>query len=368
MKKCVILAGEKSGDLIGAEVCERLLHYGFDIFGIGGENMLKNGLKKSFFDIKEISIMGFLEVLPKVFAIKKRIRETASKILEINPSFVLTIDAPGFNARVVSLIKPHFKGKIFHAVAPTVWAYKEKRAKKFAKLYNALFCILPFEPQYFTKEGLVAEYICYPPLFRVLGELEDVKNKDKEYILFSLGSRKTEVLHHLKFAKEVVLKIKAVLPKIIFVFPSFEEFEEDIKQIFPDEIVCIDSKKKLEYAKRAKFAISKSGTGAVETSFLGVPSIIFYKVNMLSYIIIKMMAKVKFVNLINILLKKESIPEFIQGDATPTKVANKAIEMMQNVNLCQAQLEDVNKAKEIFLQTSYTNFGEGVVDKIIKIL
>ena len=368
MKKCVILAGEKSGDLIGGEVCKYLTEQGFEIFGVGGENMLKNGLKTSFFDIKEISIMGFFEVLPKVFAIKKRIRETASKILEINPSFVLTIDAPGFNTRVVSLIKPHFKGKIFHAVAPTVWAYKEKRAKKFAKLYNALFCILPFEPPYFTKEGLMAEYICYPPLFRVLSEIEDAKNKEKEYILFSLGSRKTEVLHHLEFAKEVVSKIKAVFPKARFVFPSFEEFEEDVKAVFPDEITCVKSEEKLEYTKKAKFAISKSGTGAVETSFLGVPSVIFYKVNPFSYIIIKMMAKVKLVNLINILLKKESIPEFIQSDATPEKVANKAIEMMQNTALCKAQLEDVSKAKEIFLQSSFTNFGEGVVNKIIKIL
>jgi lipid-A-disaccharide synthase len=366
MKKAVLLAGEKSGDLIGGEVCKELSLQGFEIFGVGGGEMLKNGLKESFFDMRDISIMGFLEVLPKAFAIKKRINQTAEKILEINPSFVLTIDAPGFNTRVASLLKGRFKGKVYHAVAPTVWAYKEKRSKKFAKLYDKLFCILPFEPPYFLKEGLKAEYICYPPLFRLLNEIRDEANHKKEYIIFTLGSRKTEVLQHLKFAKNVVFKMKSKIPNAKFVFPTFVEFEGEIKNHFPSEIVCSGEKEKIEYFKKAKFSISKSGTGAVEISFFNTPSVIFYKVNWLSYFIIKLMAKVKFVNLINILLKKEAIPEFIQAKARAENVANKAIEMLENQSLINSQMEDVTRFKQILLNSPFESFGKGVAIKIIK--
>ena len=276
MKKAVLLAGEKSGDLIGAEICTCLTNDGFEIFGIGGEDMLKNGLKESFFSISEISIMGFVEVLPRIFKIQKRINETVKNILKINPSFVLTIDSPGFNTRVVKKLKKHYKGKIYHAVAPTVWAYKEGRAKKFAKLYNELFCILPFEPPYFEKVGLKAKFISYPPLNRLKSEIEDSKNYKKEYIIFTLGSRKNEVLHHLDFAKNVIKIIKLKLPDAKFVFPTFSEFEYIVKESFPNDIVISGNEEKILYLKKAKFAISKSGTGAIETSFFEVPSVIFY--------------------------------------------------------------------------------------------
>jgi lipid-A-disaccharide synthase len=216
------------------------------------------------------------------------------------------------------------------------------------------------------KEGLKAEYICYPPLFRILSEVEKAKNEAKEdYILFSLGSRKTEVLHHLEFAKEVVSQIKAELPDIRFVFPSFTELKVEIENSFPNEIICCDENEKLYYTKKAKFAICKSGTGAVETAFLGVPSLVFYKANPLSYFIIKMMAKIKFVNLINILLEREVIPEFIQGNATPQNVSKKALEIMQKKEISQAQLNEIAKAKKILLESPYKNFGEGVASKII---
>ena len=366
MKKAVLLAGEKSGDLIGGELCYYLKNAGFEIYGVGGEAMLQNGLNSSFFPISEISVMGFAEVLPKIFSIKKRIKQTAKQILEINPDFVLTIDAPGFNTRVVKKIKGRFKGKIFHAVAPTVWAYKEGRAKTFAKLYDELFCILPFEPPYFTKVGLKATYICYPPLNRLKEQIEDASNYKKEYILFALGSRKVEVLHHLEFAKEVVHKIKEKIPDAVFVFPTFTEFEEEIKNAFPNEIVSSKDEEKALFFKKAKFAISKSGTGAVEVSFFSIPCVVFYKVNLISFFIIKLLAKIKFVHLINIMLDKEIIPEFIQFDATPQKVAEKSIYLLTNDEAKNNQIKEVAKAKQLFLNSNYTSFAEGVYKNIIK--
>jgi lipid-A-disaccharide synthase len=365
-KKAVLLAGEKSGDLIGGEVCRELTKLNVEIFGVGGDSMLSNGLKESFFDMAEISLMGFLEVLPKVFAVKKRINETVENILKLNPDFVLTIDSPGFNTRVVKKLKGKFKGKIYHAVAPTVWVYKEGRAKLFAHLYYRLFCILPFEPPYFVKEGLPADFICYPPLARLQDAINDTKNFDKKYIIFFIGSRRGELVKHLDFAKEVVKLIKTKIPEALFVFPTLLHLKDDIVKAFPDEIVATEEDKKIQFLKEAKFSISKSGTGAVEASLFEIPSVVFYKANTISFWILKAISKFKFANIINILLDREVIPEFIQNNATPQNVANKTIELLQNKEECLKQIEGVLEAKNLLSSKNYKSFGEGVVFKIMQ--
>ena len=367
-KTAVVLAGEKSGDLIASEVISKLCNNGFEVFGVGGEQSLKSGLRRSFFDIAEISIMGFLEIVPKIFHFKKLISQTIENIITLNPEFVITVDSPGFNTRVVKgLREAGYKGKLFHCVAPTVWAYKPKRALKFAKLFDKLFCILPFEPPYFERVGLPAVYICYPPLFRILPEIEQAAQaKPKEYFIFTLGSRRNEIRYHMEFAKQTVALIKHQIPEAKFAFPTFKEFEEEIKRNFPGEITVTEEAAKQNVLRHAKFAISKSGTGAVEYSFLGIPSVMYYKANQLSYLIIKFLAIIKFANLINVLLNREVIPEFIQNNATPENISKKVLEMLSSKNLLKAQEEGVLQAKNMLLNAPYNNFGHGVVSEILK--
>lgn len=363
--KVVIIAGEASGDLIGAEICYEFKKIGAEIFGVGGEKMLKSGLKESFFNISEISVMGFVEILPKIFKITKLIKQTAEKILEINPEYVITIDSPGFNVRLVKLLrKADFKGKIYHAVAPTVWAYKPERSKVFASLFDKLFCILPFEPKFFIKEGLDAKFICYPPLKRLENEILDAESLQKEYIIFNVGSRAFEVKKNINFAIKVVASIKKTLPNAKFVFPTLPQFTEVLRKKFPQEIIVSDEEEKMFYLKRAIFAISKSGTGAMENSILGIPSIVFYNANWLSVLIVKSMTDLKFMHLINIILEREVIPEFIQGYKNPELVASKVVEILQNPNLVLEQKQSIAEALTLLKNQQYSSFGEGVIKNL----
>lgn len=359
-----VIAGESSGDLIGSEIIKSLTKKG-EVFGIGGECMLSSGLKYSLFKMEEIAIMGFFEILPKIFKIKKLISSTVSGILDINPDYVITIDSPGFNTRVVNLLRrSNFKGKIYHVVAPTVWAYKEKRSKKFAALYDKLFCILPFEPPFFLKEGLWAKYICYPPLIRLLPNIQKIPTQDVYFIL-TLGSRKGEVMRHLTFAKNLVKILKDNIKGITFVIPTFKEFEIFLKKELPNEIIVTSEEERIFYLQRASFCISKSGTGAVENSFFSIPSVIYYKVNFLSFLLIKSLIKIKFANLVNIILNQEIIPEFIQYKATPKSVAKKVLLIYHSKPLIEEQVKAVEDVKNILLsKESYKNFGDGIIDNL----
>lgn len=365
--KVFLIAGEPSGDQIGAEIISALKTFlkSDDLFGIGGGVMLRSGLKNSLFRMEEISVMGFFEILPKIFHLRRLISKTVLEILRINPDIVITIDSPGFNVRVVNALrKAKFKGKIYHAVAPTVWAYKAKRAKQFAKIYDKLFCILPFEPEYFIKEGLDAKYICYPPLFRLLPVLKKAQTKETYFILM-LGSRESEILHHLQFGKDIVCLIKQKIPEVKFVLPTLKNLEHLLLGHFPNEIIVTGEGEKIKYLQMACFSISKSGTCAVENAFFGIPSVVFYKVNWLSFLAIKLMIKIKFVNLINIILNTEAIPEFIQSNAKPSKIAEKVVEIYRNPSLVEKQIEAIEVAKSMLLSgVVCRNFGEGVVKNL----
>ena len=153
-----LIAGEASGDALGADLMRGLKAQRPDIrfAGIGGKTMQREGLA-SLFPYDELSIMGFLEVVPHIPALLRRLRETAIDIHEKQPDAIVTIDSPGFNFRLAQALKNNAQTahiKRIHYVAPSVWAYKPKRARKTAALFDALLTLLPFEPPYFEKEGL----------------------------------------------------------------------------------------------------------------------------------------------------------------------------------------------------------------------
>ena len=152
--KVFIIAGEVSGDVLGAKIMREMP--GVDFVGVGGQNMVNAGLK-SLFPMSDLSVMGVFEVLAHAKTLTQRINQTVSAIIKEKPDVVLTIDSPDFCFRVMKLVKKYDtenKIKKIHFIAPSVWAYRKNRAQKIAKIYDLLFCILPFEPPYFEKYDL----------------------------------------------------------------------------------------------------------------------------------------------------------------------------------------------------------------------
>ena len=213
-KKIFIIAGEKSGDLLGSKILKNLDKDQYEIYGIGGELMEQQGLK-SLFPMSELSLMGIFEILPKLFSILKRIKQTVQKILEIQPDILLTIDSPDFCFRVAKQVQKLDKSnkiKKVHFIAPSVWAYRKGRAKKIAKIYDLLLCILPFEPPYFEKYGLKTVFVGHPIFYKESTEY-DFNNEDIQYnnesnlISVTLGSRVSEVKRFLPIINPIVENI-----------------------------------------------------------------------------------------------------------------------------------------------------------------
>lgn len=324
-KKIYIIAGEDSGDKIGGFLIQRLKEAGAQINIIGGKNMESQGLK-SLFDIKQISVMGFLEILPKLPKMFSLLKMAENDITQKKPDVLVTIDSPGFNLQIAKRIKKKLPNtKLVHYVAPTVWAYKEKRALKFAKYYNLMLLLLDFEKPYFDKVGLKSVFVGHP-----IWEKEDeTKALPRQNIIaFMLGSRVGEVKKHLKIFLPLLKKLKAALPNYSFYVLATENTKDLLKGI--DINVVVDENEKLEVIKKSHLAIVKSGTGTLEFIKQKTPIIVFYKMNPISVFLLKKLLKIKYVNLVNILANKMLIPELIQQNATADNIFEKTAEAISN--------------------------------------
>ena len=202
-KKIFIIAGEVSGDVLGAKIMHEMKDVTF--VGIGGKNMSECGLK-SIFPMGDLSVMGITEVIAHAKTLKQRIKQTIDTIISEKPDIVLTIDSPGFAKAVVSGVKNKNilkKTKFYHVVAPQVWAWGEKRAKKYAKIFDKLYSFFDFEIPYFTKYGLKTVAVGHP-IADGLDKYKSDKNNTDKIITLVPGSRMNEVKKLLPVFKKTV--------------------------------------------------------------------------------------------------------------------------------------------------------------------
>lgn len=355
MKKTIFfIAGEPSGDAI----CAKILQYlkdDFNITGVFGEKVEKMGFK-SLFSMYEISVMGFVEVVLKIFKIIPKINQTINNIIATNPDLIVTIDSPGFAKTVVKkLRKIGYKGQILHIVAPSVWAYREKRAKKMAKLFDRLCCFFEFEPKYFEKYGLKSDFVG-----NISIEDELIKIKETDYFPFennpktiaiTLGSRKMEIKKHIKTIFQFISQYKE---GTTYIFPTFSRYkhiiENEIKKQKLDNkyLIYSDENAMKNAISECDIAIAKSGTNVLQFLSNFKPTIVYYKANWLSYLIIKSIIKIKFTTLVNIITNKMIVPELIQGKFT-VKNINKNLTKINTYksknDLKKALLSMLNKEK-----------------------
>lgn len=331
MTKLFIIAGEASGDQLGAGLMNalRAASPGLEIEGVGGERMRAEGLE-SVFPMQDIALMGFAEILPHIPKVLKRIRETVAAIEVFKPDAVITIDSPGFNFRLVKALRERgLNCKFIHYVAPTVWAYKPERAKKTAALFDHLMVLLPFEPPYFDAEGLATTFVGHP----VMDDVEEAfarrttwsiePNKPLKLALLP-GSRQGELKRMLPVYHATLTRLKKRYGDIELMIPTTQAMEETIRNAIRAWNVAYrlvsDPKLKQRSYYACDLAIVKSGTIALEIAKTGLPMIVTYKVNPLSAWLLRRMIKTPFANLVNILAKEEIIPELLQEKCTPRKL------------------------------------------------
>ena len=351
MKKIFILTGEPSGDKLAYKVISNLkkINPNIEYLSVGGENLQSLGIK-SIFDLKEITYLGFTNVLFNILKINKKINETTEAIINFNPDVLFTVDSPDFTLRVAERVKKRKKEiKTIHYVAPQVWVWREGRVKKIKKYIDHILLLFSFEKKYFDKEQVSCEFVGHPLLERKdNGRIEIDQITDKNKIIFSLfpGSRYSEIKTLMPIMLEFVKLMNIENNEITYVFHSTNEFRKLIQSFILNSKmdncgVISDDKIKAHILKKSIFAVSKSGTISLEICDAKIPSIILYKMNFINFLIVKMLIKVKFANIINIAAKKELIPELLQSNCNANSIFKKVNDFLSNPEKIKLQLKEV---------------------------
>jgi lipid-A-disaccharide synthase len=321
-----LIAGEASGDVLGAALMAAIAAQtrgAVTFSGVGGAQMAKQGLQ-SLFDHTELSVMGIAEVLPKIPHLLVRIRETASDIAAKRPDVVITIDSPDFSFRVAKIVQRECPDiKRIHYVAPSVWAWREGRAEKVARLYDGLICFFDFERPYFERHGLKTVAVGHPVVESGVREADGGAFKRAHGITrptmgVFFGSRRGELSRMGATLAEIMAHYAPTHDIIVPTLPHLKaEIEARVAGVPGRVIVTCDPAEKWAAFKACDRAVAVSGTVGLELAVAGVPHVIAYRMNALTYKILRRIVKVQRAHLINILAGREVIPEYIQDESTP---------------------------------------------------
>lgn len=330
-----IVAGEPSGDLLGGRLMAALklrMLGNVRFAGIGGESMAQQGLQ-SRVDLSELAVMGVAEVLPQARRIFRRVAETVADIEQRRPVAVVTIDSSGFTWRIAQRLRR--KGDtlpLIHYVAPMVWAWRAGRARRVARWYDHLMALLPFEPPYFTAVGLSCSYVGHPVVESGAdkGDGAGFRRRhgiaaDAALLTMLPGSRRGEVGRLLPIFRETVARLEARHPSLRIVVPTTaivgERVAAEIAAWPVPSIVLRGAAEKYDAFAASNAALAASGTVALELAMAKLPAVIAYRINPLTHAYVSRVVKVDYANLINVILGRAAVPELLQYDCTPDKLA-----------------------------------------------
>ena len=341
-----VIAGEVSGDIIGAKLIreiKRLQKNKFSFAGVGGEQMTNEGVQ-SLFPISEMAVMGIFELVPHVPNLIRRIHETVQDIIVKKPVAVISIDSKAFTMRVAKLIQKKQKEsdkeiKLIHMVAPTVWAWRPGRAKNISKFLDHLLTLFPFEPPFFTRHGLPTTFIGHPLAEQPVGcssiyrNIHDVDEATKIICLLP-GSRPGEIKRLLPIFKKTLDLLLKKYPNIHIAMPTVVSVEGMLRRKTLDwetpVSIITDPEMKLNAFAASSAALAASGTVTLELAVAKVPSVIAYKVNPLSAIIGYFLVNQDAVVLPNKLTDEEIFPLYLQWKCTPYNLYEAVIQKIEN--------------------------------------
>jgi lipid-A-disaccharide synthase len=346
VKTIYIIAGEPSGDILASRLMRALRERdaGVRFCGVGGETMAGLGFR-SLFDIGDLSVMGFWEILPKLPVILRRMRQVVAHIGQERPDVLVTVDSWGFISRVLGRLKR--KGMSFpmvHYVAPQVWAWKKGRAKKAAKRLTHLMTLLPYEPPYFEKYGLPCTFVGHPAAENIAEATPATcPVPDGARVLCILpGSRRHEIRQLAPVFITVLERLQAAAPNLYVLIPSVAAMQEEVARAFasvatPHRVVVGLAERYAAFGA-AEFAIAASGTVSLELTACGTPHLIAYKFNRLTNHLIARLATTRYANLINIIAGRQVIPEFVLQYCRADLITPVALALMQDATRRAAQI------------------------------
>ncbi len=348
MPKLWLLAGEASGDVLGARLmlALRARRPDLDFTGIGGPRMEQVGFR-SLFPMRDLAVMGLAEILPRLRSLNRRLEQAVADVQAQRPDLVVTIDSPGFALRLLKRIQP-LGIKRVHYVGPQVWAWREHRARKYPGLWDRLLCLLPFEVDFFARHNLPAIFVGHPVLQSGADQGDAARfrtrhglSADAPILILMPGSRRTEAPRLLPVLGRTVALLRRDFPTLVPVIPSSPAVAEIVAAHAKDwaapPMIVTDIDDKHDAYAAAGAALTKSGTSTLELALAGVPMAVTYRVNPITAAMARRMILVPHVAMVNLLAGRQIVPELLQQDCTPEKLAATVSTLLRDPAAAQAQ-------------------------------
>ena len=366
--KLFLLAGEASGDRLGAELMRGLRQLKPDVRfrGIAGPEMQSEGLD-SLFDMAELSVMGLAEVLPKYFALKRRLDQTVAEVLAWKPDILVTIDSPDFCLRVARAVRAADPSiRTCHYVAPSVWAWRPGRAKKMAAYIDHVLALLPFEPPYMQAAGIACDFVGHPVAAQAAVTSKQIAQFQADFgldparrsLVVLPGSRASEIKRLLPIFCKVVAQpyfaeFQLIFPTLLHLEPllraEIDALAQDTVLVTGAGLTAADAaEQRLVAYGAATAALAASGTVSLELAAAGTPMVIAYDMGFISRMVIGAMLKIDTVTLVNLVSETRAVPEFIGKDCKAERIAP-ALQQILDAPDAQAQA----------IKTTMTRLGRG---------
>ena len=357
----LIITGEDSGDLYGGNLAREIkkLSPDINISGVGGKQMRSAGVD-IFCDVSEISVVGFWEVIEKLGLIRRLYKQIIEKFDSGNVKGVVLIDYPGFNLKIAKAAKER-DIPVFYYISPQVWAWRKSRVKTIKKYVDKMMVILPFEKEFYQREGVDVEFVGHPLLEVIASNSEAISSSNKKEIYKEFGiddrqiiigilpgSRKKEIAYMLPEILKASSLIKGKYPSVQFLLPLSQSIEEDyLKNFITSDYsyIKIVKGKNYDVMKVSDLLITKSGTSTLEAAIIGTPMIIVYKTSITSYYLAKALVNVTYAGLPNLLAGKEAAPELLQHKMNAKNIAEKTIYFLEKKDGLEQMREEFKNIK-----------------------
>ncbi|MBY8975810.1 lipid-A-disaccharide synthase [Rhodobacteraceae bacterium NNCM2] len=363
-RRLYLIAGEPSGDRLGAELMRSLKAEdpGIEFMGLGGREMTAAGLK-SLFDISELSVMGLTEVIAHMPSLMRRLSQVTEDVLSKRPDALITIDSPSFSLRVAERVRKSAPEiRTIHYVAPSVWAWRPGRAKHMARFIDHVLALLPFEPPYMEAAGMTCDFVGHPVAARKLpdpAEIEAIRTRwtggvEAPCLLVAPGSRRGEVRRLMPLFQDVIWRLTESGHDVIPVIPVAETVIGQVQAsisswpvkpqlILPDE----GEAAKLVAFAAADAALVASGTITLEMAAARTPMVACYRTSWLTAAIVRRIVKVNTANLINLVADEAVVPEFLQEFATVDAISAALIPLLKDSAEKSRQIETFDRVMNI---------------------
>ena len=330
--KLGIVAGEHSGDRLGAEIIQALKStYNIELFGVGGPRISQEGLKSEF-DFNKLHVMGLIEPLINIRELTRLRKELIKLFLDKQVDYFVGVDSPDFNMSIHKALKKRSTSKNIQLVSPSVWGWRENRIKSIKKYIDLTVCLFNFEHNYYKKKEMNSIHLGHPFSEMYSSDNEFVINKynldgRKKFMAVLPGSRKSEIKNMLPTYISFMKQHHTKYPEYTYLIPVADKSTMEYIQTnfsFEDLPIIIDINCSKDFLSISKLSVVTSGTATLEAAILGAEPIICYKTASLNYFIISRMLKVNDVGLPNLLLDSRQFPELIQKACTAQSILQEA--------------------------------------------